>query len=150
MSDDKKQELLKAFLDTPEEEISIGRYCTRCSMPLPSERKRLICASCAETELFIKVREYINKNDVTEFEVASHFRIPLRVVKKWIIEGRIEYKNRPEELHNCVRCGRIVRSGNYCQSCIEAERNSDMYDAEEMEELRKQVVEDMIQKQNFE
>ena len=43
-----------------------------------------------------------------EYEVAEHFHIPLRQIKEWIREGRIEY-------HEVNTASTI--SGMHCQRC---------------------------------
>ena len=75
------------------------RVCKKCGRPLPSSWLDPLCESCADNELYQEVKEYILKNDVTEFEVASHFDISLEKVRKWIKEGYIEYGlDKPNDL----------------------------------------------------
>ena len=42
--------------------------------------------------LFAEVKDYIRENDVKEIDVAEHFGIPVSKVRRWIKEGRIQYK----------------------------------------------------------
>ena len=75
------------------------RVCEKCGRALPSSSLDPLCESCADNELYQEVKEYILKNDVTEFEVASHFDISMGKVKKWIHEGYIEYRlDKPSDL----------------------------------------------------
>lgn len=128
--------------------VPFGHYCRRCGMPMPKERKSQLCPSCAETAMFLKVRDYIRNNDVTEFEVAIHFHIPLRLVKKWIAEGRIEYKNSENFPLNCEKCGRVIRFGKYCRKCQGLPSLKENYNEEE-EEMRTQVIQDLQEKSAF-
>ncbi len=66
------------------------KLCSVCHTPLPIEYGEETCPVCKENQLFSKVKEYIRSKDVTEYQVADHFNIPQRLVKKWITEGRIE------------------------------------------------------------
>ena len=66
--------------------------CKSCKRPLPKDYAQDLCTRCQEIQLFHDVKDYIRSNDVNEYEVADHFNIPLRQVKEWIREGRIEYK----------------------------------------------------------
>lgn len=141
----------RIVLRVPQTEMShrYGGYCRRCGVPLEQSRKSTLCRSCAETELYIKVRDYIRDNDVTEYEVANQFHIPLRLVKKWIIEGRIEYKHATGMVSNCENCGKVIQFGKYCKHCRPQE---DYTVSEEYEEdilLRKQVLEDMRTKRDY-
>ena len=57
-----------------------------------------------------------------EYEVAEHFHIPLRQIKEWIREGRIEYHevdtaSTISGMH-CQRCGAPVSFGTLCPNCL--------------------------------
>ena len=100
------------------------KYCEYCGAPIPRSSEETFCDRCREHVLFQRVRDYIRANDVNEFQVAAYFGIPLRVVKGWIKEGRIEYKEMPagqrtlnNHLH-CERCGAPVSFGTLCTKCL--------------------------------
>ncbi len=98
-------------------------HCTYCNKPLPKTAKYTCCPQCEETILFHSVREYIRDNDVNEFQVAEHFDIPLRKVKDWIREGRIEYKTSADGKNcitsiRCSRCGAPASFGTLCKDCL--------------------------------
>ena len=82
--------------------------------------KENLCPSCIEQKLFREVKEYIRENDVNEYDVAQHFHIPHMQVKKWIREGRIEYKD--DHLNtitmHCTRCGAPISFGTLCAKCM--------------------------------
>lgn len=94
--------------------------CEICHRTLPKNYTDTLCPACKERELFSRVKDYIRENDVTEFQVAEHFEIPLQKVKGWIREGRIEYKDLQtptiESMH-CQECGEPIRFGNLCSKC---------------------------------
>lgn len=95
--------------------------CKECHRTLPKDYKDEICPACKERLLFSKVKDYIRANDVTEFDVAKHFEIPLFKVKGWIREGRIEYKDLKipslKNLH-CQKCGKPISFGSQCTDCL--------------------------------
>ena len=70
--------------------------------------------------LFQEVKEYIRANDVTEYDVASHFNLPLQQVKQWIREGRIEYKDSHLNTISmyCIKCGAPISFGQLCPKCL--------------------------------
>ena len=72
-----------------------GKTCKICGRPLAEDSEDTLCPICKEHELFQEVKNFIRENDVNEFEVSSAFDIPLGKVKKWIREGRIEYRDTP-------------------------------------------------------
>ncbi len=66
--------------------------CQLCGRLLPRSATSNTCSRCKNDLLFHEVKEFIRANDVTEFQVAEQFHIPLSRVRGWIKEGRIEYK----------------------------------------------------------
>lgn len=84
------------------------KYCKMCRKALPPLSDREYCYACEELLLFDKVREFVRNNDVNEYQVAEYFDIPVRMVKQWIKEGRIEYKEKDKAgimSNYCSRCG---------------------------------------------
>ena len=66
--------------------------CEKCGRPLPKSLDSSLCPNCQNELLYSEVKDYIINNNVTEFEVADHFDIPLSQVRKWVEDGRIEYR----------------------------------------------------------
>lgn len=105
------------------------KYCTYCGAPIPRSSEYACCAACQENLLFQAVREYIRANDVNEFQVADAFGIPLRMVKHWILEGRIEYKTSKDGKSmlaslRCSRCGAPASFGTLCSDCLKLLNNN--------------------------
>ena len=100
------------------------KLCTFCSAPIPRHSEDPYCTRCRERVLFLNVKDFIRENDVNEFEVAAHFGIPLKTVKDWIKEGRIEYKKTSmgaRAINNklrCESCGSSVSFGTICPKCL--------------------------------
>lgn len=103
------------------------KYCEVCKQPLPATYHRERCPACEEYILFGKVKEFIRNNDVTEYDVAEEFNLPLRKVKYWISEGRIEYKD--EHINSkitgkCQNCGVPIHFGTLCLKCLKQNNTS--------------------------
>lgn len=102
------------------------KYCEVCRKPLSLNYKAALCPFCIEQQLFIEVKEYIRSNDVNEYNVAEHFGLPLSQVKKWIREGRIEYKD--QKLNtitmHCISCGAPITFGSMCAKCLRQKNTS--------------------------
>ncbi len=97
------------------------KQCELCKKPLPRRYQEGLCPTCLDNELFKKVKEFIRENTVNEYQVAEEFNIPLRQVKTWIREGRIEYKKDTSigiENMRCQRCGIKVSFGSLCPKCL--------------------------------
>ncbi|MGN0342471.1 MAG: hypothetical protein ACI4DO_06740 [Roseburia sp.] len=97
------------------------KYCQRCKRVLPPSYAGELCNACQETELFARVRDYVRKYNVNEYQVAEHFNISVHLVKRWIREGRIEYRSQSEAqimANYCVHCGAQVSFGSLCPKCL--------------------------------
>lgn len=77
-----------------------------------------ICPECKDLNLFAEVKDYIRENDVKEIDVADHFGIPVAKVRRWIREGRIQYKEGEHitPIH-CQVCGKTIDFGAVCPEC---------------------------------
>ena len=98
------------------------KYCEGCHTLLEGSYEFDMCPSCIEQEVFKQVREYIRNNDVTEYEVAERFSLPIERVKGWIREGRIQYQDKPGERtlgQRCARCGLVIFQGEFCPKCLQ-------------------------------
>lgn len=102
------------------------KYCDICRRPLSLAYEKDLCPVCIEQELFHEVKEYIRENDVNEYDVAKEFNIPLHQVKRWIREGRIEYKE--DHLNTiamkCAKCGATISFGTFCSKCLRQHNSS--------------------------
>lgn len=104
-----------------------GKGCKRCGRMLPDTYLDELCPTCRETVLFDQVRDYVRSDDVTEYQVAEHFDIPVEKVRAWIKDGRIEYKDKNVKSSDgpagitgmyCSRCGARVTFGTLCTKCL--------------------------------
>jgi hypothetical protein len=98
------------------------KICQMSGKRLPQSYEGAFCPNCVEIQLLHEVKDYIRENDVNEYQVADHFNIPLRQVKTWIRQGRIEYRpsNAAETIASihCQRCGAPVNFGSLCPKCL--------------------------------
>jgi len=117
------------------------KYCEFCMAPIPRAQEIPYCKACQEKVIFHHVKDYIRANDVNEFQVAEHFNIPLRMVKSWIKEGRIEYKELApgqRTINNnmrCNKCGEPITFGTVCTKCLRTlSKNIHGYDMQKIHE----------------
>lgn len=115
-------------------------YCASCSRLLPKDYEFEKCPLCIENDLFRQVRDYIRANDVTEYDVAAEFDLPISRVKTWIRQGRIQYKedkNKKIIGHHCARCGELIAQGEFCVHCrtiLKRQKGSLVYDPKQLDE----------------
>lgn len=102
------------------------KYCEICHRNLPLNYKDSACPACSEYVLFQQVKEYIRASDVNEYQVADRFKIPLPLVRKWIREGRIQYKETSKDkvTMHCQLCGAKVTFGSICQKCLKEQNTA--------------------------
>ena len=97
------------------------KSCKVCGRLLSETYPDELCPGCKENALFDQVREFVRAHDVTEYQVSEHFGIPMEKIKKWIREGRIEYKEQGNTAMTgmyCGRCGAPVTFGTLCPKCL--------------------------------
>ena len=96
-----------------------SRFCTWCHCPIPIDSEYDLCKNCQASMELRAIRDYVREHDVNEFQLAEIFEIPLRKVKQWIREGRLEYKELQNSMVNlhCQRCGKPIQFGNFCAEC---------------------------------
>lgn len=98
------------------------KKCPVCGRYLPDNADEdTVCAICREVELFAQVKDYIRNNQVNEYQLAAEFGISIKLVKKWISEGRIEYfldENKNNKLLVfCLDCGVPLSQENRSLLC---------------------------------
>ena len=99
------------------------KYCEFCNAPIPRQSDESYCPKCRERVLFMEMGSEYDVEEFMREVLADHFGIPLRIVKDWIREGRIEYKDDGTGKHividnNCSRCGAPVKFGTLCPKCL--------------------------------
>ncbi len=101
------------------------KNCVQCGRYLDAAYPEDICPFCKEANLFSEVKEYIRSHEVKENDVAEHFGIPIRKIREWIREGRIQYKGYDEKkfspLH-CHVCGKPIEFGTMCSDCLHTQQ----------------------------
>lgn len=111
-----------------QELFSNYKYCEYCGNPLSLDFEGNVCPACREQQFFREVKDFIRDNDVTEYDVAKHFNIPLHRVKQWIREGRIEYKQNSDGgksiATHCKECGAPITFGTLCSKCLKKQSMS--------------------------
>ncbi|MCR5094304.1 MAG: hypothetical protein K6B72_10060 [Lachnospiraceae bacterium] len=111
-------------------ENSAEKRCKECGRYMPERLTGEICPACEERMLFSQVRDYIRENDVRDWEVAEHFGIPRATVKRWIEEGRIQYKEEqsPRDVimtNYCQICGQPTHFGTICPECMKEQKRKE-------------------------
>ncbi len=106
--------------------------CRICGRRIPADQESKYCLACQDQQLFTEVRDYIRENDVRDWQVAEHFGIPVARVKKWIKDGRIQYKDEQTARdvimeQYCQVCGKLLDFGSVCTECAQEIRRNERH-----------------------
>lgn len=93
------------------------RSCGRLFNVLSNER---ICPSCRQKleEKFQQVKEYLNEHaNASVDEVSKENDVSVKQIKQWIREERLTFSEGSMEGIDCEICGKMIRTGRYCEAC---------------------------------
>lgn len=96
------------------------RICPSCKKMFQYVGGPVLCAKCreAEEEMFKKVKDYLRENPGAEFgEINKETGVTLKLIEKFLKEGRLEVIEGSPLQIKCEKCGRKISSGRYCNAC---------------------------------
>ncbi len=103
------------------------RTCVRCGKIFQYYGiGRCYCPSCKkqDDEAFKKVKAYIYENGTaTVMEVSEKTGVPVRFIRLYLKDNRIEIPEDSPIFIQCERCGVNIRSGRLCPDCANALTN---------------------------
>ena len=110
------------------------RNCRACGRMFSYiEGGSFLCPACqAELEdKFQVAKKYIRENAGASIqEVAEAADVSVKQIEKWIREERLAFADDSPVGIACEKCGRMIRSGRFCDSCKAsmASNFSDLYE----------------------
>ncbi|MGB8955483.1 MAG: TIGR03826 family flagellar region protein [Tumebacillaceae bacterium] len=81
---------------------------------------RDICPVCVkdEEEKFYIIRNFLKENrGATTYEVQEATGIDLKLIIKFVREGRLSTLNTPNLTYPCESCGEGITEGRFCKPC---------------------------------
>lgn len=96
------------------------RNCTKCGRVF-SYNGVPICSRCSNTdeEDFKRVKEYLYDNPgATVMEVSEETGVSEKQILRYLRESRIEIRDENNMFLDCERCGKPIKSGRFCDTCI--------------------------------
>lgn len=82
-----------------------------------------ICDKCVkeEEEIFEKVRTYVRENPNQSIqEICEACEVTTKRVLTYLRDGRLEASQGLQSESSCSKCGKPIRSGRMCESCVVA------------------------------
>lgn len=93
------------------------RNCGRLFNVFSSEK---ICPDCRKKmeDKFQEVKSYLQENPNSSMEVvARETSVSIKQIKMWVREERLILSEASEAGITCECCGRMIRTGKYCDEC---------------------------------
>ena len=98
-------------------EVSNCRTCGRLFNVLSRER---ICPDCQKKldEKFQEVKEFLRENPNSSVDVVAQANdVSTKQIRQWVREERLIFAEGSAEGIECEQCGKMIRTGRYCDSC---------------------------------
>lgn len=79
-----------------------------------------ICSGCKDKleAKFVEVKEYVRDNPKVGInEVSEAMEVSTNQIRRWIREERLCFSEDSGVGIDCESCGKIIRSGRYCEAC---------------------------------
>ena len=81
---------------------------------------RNLCPSCIKQleDKFMEIKEYIRDNKVASIsEISDKFEVSTKQIEQWVREERLYFSDDSPYGIGCERCGKIIKTGRFCDSC---------------------------------
>ena len=96
------------------------RNCRKCKKLFNYVVGPIVCPSCREAleAEFQKVKKYVQENRHSDIRtVSEECDVPVDQIRQWVREERLEFSDDSTVGLNCEKCGRMIKSGRYCDDC---------------------------------
>lgn len=97
--------------------VSNCKYCGRLFNAISRER---ICPNCQKQldEKFVVVKEFLRENPNSSVdEVSKECEVSTKQIRQWVREERLTFSENSMEGIECERCGVMIKTGRYCETC---------------------------------
>lgn len=107
-----------------------NNLCKVCGRFFEAEVASDYCPSCKalDDDMYDSVRQYLLlKPRASIFEVTTELKIPVKTIKRFLREDRLEIVESDNGFLKCDTCGISIHSGYLCKSCKQGKfRKSDI------------------------
>ena len=94
--------------------------CEQCGKLFNSMGFFKLCPVCTERDEkdFSMIKEYLCEHPLAKvFDVANDLSIPIKQIKRYLRESRLEIVEKNNKFLSCEDCGKPIRTGKYCDEC---------------------------------
>lgn len=103
------------------------KNCPKCKKIFSPNGSQMICNDCIkkEEEEFNSVREYLRENRGAGIdEVSEATGVSPKKILKYLKDGKLEVTDGMSQFLKCEKCGKTIRTGQFCKQCSEKISNS--------------------------
>lgn len=96
------------------------RNCKKCRRLFNYVVGPILCPACRDEEeaKFQEVKKYVRENVHSGIqEVSEACDVAVAQIKQWLREERLVLTDESPMGINCERCGKMIKSGKYCEEC---------------------------------
>jgi len=96
------------------------RNCRRCKRLFNYVIGPMYCNACREEmeAEYQKVRKYIQEHPHVDIRtVSEECDVDPGQIRQWVREERLEFSDDSSVGINCEKCGKMIKSGRYCDEC---------------------------------
>ena len=96
------------------------RNCRGCGRLFNYLQGPHLCPACMQKleEKFSQVKDYLEDNPhATIPEIAKDNEVSTRQIEQWVREERLYFSDDSPYGIGCERCGKIIKTGRFCDSC---------------------------------
>jgi len=94
--------------------------CERCGKTFNSSGFFNVCPVCTglDEQDFLRIKEYLYEHPGAKLlDVVTDLNIPVRKIKRYLRENRLEILEKNNRFLFCEMCGKPIRSGQFCDTC---------------------------------
>ena len=94
--------------------------CRGCGRLFNALSREQLCPECRKKldEKFQQVKEYLREHpNATVDDVARNNEVSVKQIRQWVREERLAFSEDSIEGLDCEVCGRLIKTGRYCDAC---------------------------------
>lgn len=103
------------------------RNCRGCKRLFNYLSGPQLCPACVKNleKKFAQVKEYLDENPkATMQEISEDNEVSRRQIEQWVREERLYFSEDSPYGIECEKCGKMIKSGRYCNECREKTVNT--------------------------
>ncbi|MCM1105983.1 MAG: flagellar protein [Blautia sp.] len=96
------------------------RNCKNCGRLFNVLANERLCPACRQAmeDKFQDVKNYINEHKGASIdEVSRENDVSVKQIKQWVREERLSFSEDSMEGIECEKCGKLIRTGRFCDNC---------------------------------